>query len=87
MFVKLLIGFFLFWKIFFFCKVFLFLNNNKNVVMFVYLFLFYDKYFIFMKNILDLREGRGCCKVMMDFIFKNFVRIFVKFDKIVCFFL
>lgn len=55
--------------------------------MFVYLFLFYDKYFIFMKNILDLREGRGCCKVMMDFIFKNFVRIFVKFDKIVCFFL
>lgn len=55
--------------------------------MFVYLFLSYDKYFTLTKNILDLREGRGCRKVTMDFTLKNLVRIFVKPDKIVRFLL
>lgn len=85
--VKLSIGFPLSRKTLSLRKALSFSNNNKNAAMFVYLFLSYDKYFTLTKNILDLREGRGCRKVTMDFTLKNLVRIFVKPDKIVRFLL
>lgn len=76
--VKLSIGFPLSRKTLSLRKALSFSNNNKNAAMFVYLFLSYDKCFTLTKNILDLREGRGCRKVTMDFTLKNLVRIFVK---------